>query len=97
MVLKQKNQLLMKTSLEVDIIIMIYLNQNLISFDRQNVRENCNLFFLFQQRCKNLTSICQAFFNDVELTYKDFINLCNEVWREPYNYIVIVISKNKII
>ena len=29
---------------------MIYLNQNLLSLDRQSVRENCNLFILFEQR-----------------------------------------------
>ena len=29
---------------------MIYLNQNLFSLDRQSVRENCNLFVLFEQR-----------------------------------------------
>ena len=28
---------------------MIYLNQNLFSLDRQSVRENCNLFILFEQ------------------------------------------------
>ena len=27
---------------------MIYLNQNLFSLDRQSVRENCNLFILFE-------------------------------------------------
>ena len=28
---------------------MIYLNQNLFSLERQSVRENCNLFILFEQ------------------------------------------------
>ena len=36
---------------------MIYLNQNLFSLDRQSVRENCNLFILFEQRGKVLASI----------------------------------------
>ena len=74
---------------------MIYLNQNLFTIDRQNVRENCNLFILFEQRGKVLTSIYQDFFNYVELSYNDFANICNKVWKEPYNYIVIKISKNK--
>ena len=46
---------------------MIYLNQNLFSLDRQSVRENCNLFILFEQRGKVLASIYQDFFIDVEL------------------------------
>ena len=74
---------------------MIYLNQNLFSLDRQSVRENCNLFILFEQRGKVLISIYQDFFNNVELSYNDFANLCNKVWKEPYNYIVIDITKNK--
>ena len=71
---------------------MIYLNQNLFSLDRQSVRENCNLFILFEQRGKALISIYQDFFNNVELSYNDFANICNKVWKEPYNYIVIDIT-----
>ena len=67
---------------------MIYLNQNLFSLDRQSVRENCNLFFLFEQRGKVLASIYQDFFNNVELSYNDFANICN-------NYIVVEITKHK--
>ena len=74
---------------------MIYLNQNLFSLDRQSVRENCNLFILFEQRGKVLISIYQDFLKNVELSYNDFANICNKVWKEPYNYIVIDITKNK--
>ena len=74
---------------------MIYLIQNLFSLDRQNVRENCNLFILFEQRGKVLISIYQDFFNNIELSYNDFANICNKVWKEPYNYIVFDITKNK--
>ena len=74
---------------------MIYLNQNLFSLDRQSVRENCNLFILFEQRGKVLISIYEDFFNNVELSYNDFANISNEVWKEPYNYMVIDITKNK--
>ena len=74
---------------------MIYLNQNLFTIDRQSVRENCNLFILFEQRGKVLISIYQDFFNNVELSYNDFANICNRVWKEPDNYIVIDVNKNK--
>ena len=36
---------------------MIYLNQNLFTIDRQSVRENCNLFILFEQIGRVLISI----------------------------------------
>ena len=76
---------------------MIYLNQNLSSLDRQSVRENCNLFILFEQRGKVLASIYKHFFKNVELSYNDFANICNKVWKELYNYIVIDITKKKIL
>ena len=47
---------------------MIYLNQNLFTIDRQSVRENCNLFILFEQRRKVLILIYQDFFNNAELS-----------------------------
>ena len=50
---------------------------------------------LFEQRGKVLISIYQNFFNNVELSYNDFANTCNKVWKEHYNYIVIEITKNK--
>ena len=74
---------------------LIYLNQNQFSLDRQCVRENCSVFILFEQRGKVLLSICQDFSNNVELSYNDFASICNKVLKEPYNYIVIDISKNK--
>ena len=36
---------------------MIYLKQRLFSADRQNVRENCNLFIFFEQTGKAVTAI----------------------------------------
>ena len=74
---------------------MIYLNQNLFSLDRQSVRENCNLFILFEQRGKVLASIYQDFFNNVEFSYIDCANIWNKVWKEPYYYIVIDVIKNE--
>ena len=74
---------------------MKYLNQNLFRIDRQSVRENGTRFILFEQRGKVLTSIYQGFFNNVEPIYTNFTSICNKVWKEPYYYFVIDISKNK--
>ena len=74
---------------------MIYLNQNLFSLDRQSVRENCNLFISFEQRGKVLASIYQDFFNNVELNFDELANICIKVWKEPYNYIVIDLTKKR--
>ena len=58
---------------------LIYLNQNLFTIDRQIVRENCNLFILFEQRCKVLKPIYQDIFNYVVLSYFDFTSICNKI------------------
>ena len=40
-------------------------------------------------------SICLDFFNNVELSYNDFANLCIKVWQKDYNYIVMDKTENK--
>ena len=74
---------------------MIYLKQNIFAADRQNVMENCNLFIFFEQRRRATTALYHDFFNRAELSYDDFSSICEEVWEEPYNHIVIDKSKNK--
>ena len=74
---------------------MIYLKPNLFTIDRLNVNENYNLFILFEQRGEVLTSIYQHFLNNADLSYNDFANIFNKELKEPYNYIVIDISKSK--
>ena len=39
--------------------------------------------------CNVLQSIHRDFLNEYEISYKDFAKKCNEIWRDPYNYIVI--------
>ena len=74
---------------------MIYLKQNIFSADRQNVRENCNLFIFFEQKSRATKAIYQDFFSRVELSYDDFSSICEKVWAEPYNYFVIDKTKNR--
>ena len=52
---------------------MIYLKRNKISADRQNVRENFNLFIFFEQRGRATTAIYHDFFNRAELRYDDCV------------------------
>ena len=58
---------------------MIYLKQSTFSADRQNVRENSNLFIFFEQRGRATTAIYHDFFNRAELRYDDS-NKCEKVW-----------------
>ena len=74
---------------------MRYLKQNIFSADKQNVRENCIVFIFFEQRGRATTAIYHDFFNRAELSYDDFSSICENVWEEPYNYMVIRNSKNR--
>ena len=75
---------------------MIYLKQNIFLVDRQNVRENCNLCVFFEQRGRATTAIYHDFSNRAELSYDDFIGICEKVWEEPYNNIFIDKLKTEI-
>ena len=54
---------------------MIYLKQNIFSADRQNVRDNFNLFIFFEQRGRATTAIYHNFFNGAELSYDKFSSI----------------------
>ena len=74
---------------------MIYLRQNIFSADRQNVRENCNVFIFFEPKGRATTDIYHDFFSRVELSYDDFSSICEKVCAETYNYIVIRKTKKR--
>ena len=74
---------------------MIYLKQNIFSADRQNVKKNYNLFIFFEQRGRATTAIYRDFSSRLELSYDDISSICEMVWAEPYNYIVIDKTKNR--
>ena len=57
--------------------------------------ERIVIYLFYLNKGKVLISIYQDFFTNVELSNNDFANICNKVWKEPYNYIVIDITKNK--
>ena len=72
----------------------IYLNQNLLSLDRQVVRENSNKFVLFEQRGIVLHRLYSYFFKETEIDYREFDTITTKVWGEPHNYLVFDLSKN---
>ena len=74
---------------------MIYLKQNIISADRRNVRENCNLFIFFEQTGKAITAINYDHLTGSQLSYNDFSYISEKVWSRPYKYIIIDKSKNR--
>ena len=57
---------------------MVYLNMNLFSLGRQNVRKYFNITILFQQRGNVLQSIHRDFFNEIKINYKYFAKICKK-------------------
>ena len=62
---------------------MIYLKQNFFSADRQNVRENGNLFVFFEQTGRSISSIYYNHFNGSQHSYNDFNFICEKVCNGP--------------
>ena len=64
---------------------MIDLYQNLFSLDRQSVRENCNIFVLFEQTGSVLNRFYNDFFKETAIVYKVFDTIKTRVWEERHN------------
>ena len=60
---------------------MISFNQNLFSLERQSLRGNCIMFFLFEKRGKIISTKYIDLFDDYEMKNNDFPSLCNDVWN----------------
>jgi hypothetical protein len=71
----------------------IYISQNYIKLPRQTVRENANFFILFPQNDITL----ENFYRDhcTDLNKNSFKNICKEIWKEPYSFVTIDMTRNK--
>ena len=90
--LEPKNQLLMNTFVGVDIIIAIGFI--LIKIYSQKIYEVLKrivikLFYLNKEVKSSHLYIM------ISLIMLNLANICNKLWKEPYIYIVIDITKNK--
>lgn len=73
-----------------------YLNQTYSKIPKQLVRDNANLIILFKQDDINLRHVYEEHVN-TDMTWIEFRKMCSEIWKEPFNYVVINkdCSKNK--
>jgi hypothetical protein len=71
----------------------IYISQNYIKLPRQTVRENANFFILFPQNDITL----ENFYRDhcTDLNKNLFKNMCKEIWKDPYSFVTIDMTRNK--
>lgn len=71
-----------------------YLSQNYFELPRHTIRENTNFICLFPQDHRNIDNI----YNDhviIDMTKKDFRNLCKKAWEKTFGFVVIDHSSKK--
>ena len=71
-----------------------YIAQNYFKLPRQTIRENSNLFILFPQDDTTLGHFYRDHCSDINK--KDFKHLCYETWNEPYSFVTIDLTSNKL-
>jgi hypothetical protein len=71
-----------------------YIAQNYFKLPRQTIRENSNLFILFPQDNRTLDNFHRDHCSDINK--KDFKYLCQETWNEPYSFVTIDLTSNKL-
>lgn len=65
-----------------------YLNQTYTKIPKQLIRDNANLIVLFKQDDINLRHVYDEHVNS-DMSWKEFRLLCTEIWKVPYNFLVI--------
>ena len=76
---------------------MIYLNRDIISIDRDRVRENNTLISLYGKKVSHVWwNVFCAYFNDGEIKYLNFVKLCNEVWKQICYFLLLMSLKTKL-
>lgn len=70
-----------------------YLSQTFYEVDRNYIRKNANVFILFKQNDRNLTSIIQDI--NIGIDSKKFRQICKEQWRNPKEYKYVLVNTQK--
>jgi len=68
--------------------IVFYLSQSYFALDRRAIRMNSNILILFRLSLRDM----QNLHNDrirIDMSFQEFKIFCYDVWREPYNFVMI--------
>jgi hypothetical protein len=76
-------------------IQVLYITQSYFRLPRQTIRENSNIFFLFQQDNKNLVHIYQDLAAMDGIDFQAFQRFCNNVWATKYAFVTIDLTRTK--
>jgi hypothetical protein len=64
-----------------------YISQNYIKLPKNTIRENANLFILFEQDDYNLNIFYKN--HCADLKKKEFFDLCRDVWEKDFGFVTI--------
>ena len=71
-----------------------YISQSYFALPRQSIRNNSDRLILFKQTLRDV----QSMYYDIgayDMKYDEFKEMCHKAWDERYNYLCIVMTKNK--
>lgn len=71
-----------------------YISQNYTRLPRHTIRENSNLFILFPQDSITLDHFRRDHCTDI--SKNDFKYLCNQTFKQPYSFVTIDLTSNKL-
>ena len=73
----------------------IYITQSYFRLPRQTIRENANFFIFFSQDKKNLVHIFNDHCTGDGISFEEFSNYCNNIWKEnEHNFVTIDLSRS---
>ena len=67
---------------------MFYLCQSLYQLPKHGIRQNANIFILFEQDQKTLKYFHETNIS-VDMDFDEFKTFCEKTWRQKYGFVVI--------
>ena len=72
----------------------IYISQNFFLLPRRTIRQNSNIFFIFPQDHRSLTSMYYDLCSADNITLDSFRKFCLYCWSRPFNFVTIDLTKD---
>lgn len=66
-----------------------YLSQSYAHIPKHLIRENTNFLIIFKQDITSLKHIFNDFNISTDMTFEEFHNICNNIWKHNYDFLVI--------
>ena len=75
-------------------IDVVYITQSFGSIQKKFIKDGANLLCLFKQDYNSLQNIHRAYAS-ADMTFKKFLELCRECFKQPYGFLLINLDPSK--